>query len=71
MSRPSSTRRILLLHHDPAEIQTISQALNKAGFSTVEADAARMALHELVHDPPCLMLAAEGAGGRSVDTLVE
>jgi diguanylate cyclase (GGDEF)-like protein len=69
MNPPSSPRRILLLHHDPAEIQTISQALNKAGFSVVEADAARMALHELVHDPPCLMLAAEGAGGRSVDTL--
>jgi diguanylate cyclase (GGDEF)-like protein len=28
-----------------------------------------LALHELVHDPPCLILASEGAGGRSVETL--
>lgn len=69
MSRRASPRRILLLHHEPATIQDVRQALSHAGFTVVDGDGAEKALHELVHDPPCLILAAEGAGGRSVETL--
>lgn len=69
MNHPAPSRRILLLHHEPAAIQNVSYALNKAGFTVVEGNGAEVALHELVHDPPCLILAAEGAGGRSVETL--
>jgi GGDEF domain-containing protein len=35
----------------------------------VEGHLPELALHELVHDPPCLILAAEGASGHSVETL--
>lgn len=69
MSGLSSNRRILLLHHDPTEIERLTAGLSRSGFSVVVADAGRLALHELVHDPPCLVLAAEGTNGRSADTL--
>jgi GGDEF domain-containing protein len=63
------TRRILLLHNDPVEIERLTAGLSRSGFSVVTADANRLAMHELVHDPPCLVLAAEGTNGRSADTL--
>jgi GGDEF domain-containing protein len=69
MSPMSPNRRILLLHHEPTAIEQVSQVLHKAGFIVVQGSVGDLALHELVHDPPCLILAAEGAGGRSVETL--
>lgn len=69
MSCSAPSRRILLLHHEPTSIQSLSQSLSKAGFEVVESTGSTFALHELVHDPPCLILASEGAGGRSVETL--
>jgi GGDEF domain-containing protein len=68
MSGFPSTRRILLLHNDPVEIERLTAGLSRSGFSVVAADANRLAMHELVHDPPCLVLAAEGTNGRSADT---
>jgi GGDEF domain-containing protein len=62
-------RRILLLHNELAPIVTLTSALEKAGFQVVEGNLPDLALHELVHDPPCLILATEGAGGHSVETL--
>ena len=62
-------RRILLLHNEPASIVTLTTALEKAGFHVVEGSLSNLALHELVHDPPYLILATEGAGGHSVETL--
>jgi len=62
-------RRILLLHNELAPILTLTAALEKAGFQIVEATLPNLALHELVHDPPCLILATEGTGGHSVETL--
>ncbi len=69
MSGLSSNRRILLLHNDPTEIERLTAGLSRSGFTLVTADANRLAMHELVHDPPCLVLAAEGTNGRSADTL--
>lgn len=69
MSPSPSRRRILLLHNEPSAIQSLSESLGKAGFTIVEGAGPAFALHELVHDPPCLILASEGTGGRSVDTL--
>ena len=69
MSRAVPSRRILLLHQEPTAIHSLSQSLVKAGFTVVEGNGPDLALHELVHDPPCLILASEGAGGRSVETL--
>jgi GGDEF domain-containing protein len=62
-------RRILLLHNELAPILTLTTALEKAGFQIVEGNLPDLALHELIHDPPCLILATEGAGGHSVETL--
>ena len=62
-------QRILLLHNELASIVTLTTALEKAGFQVVEGSLSNLALHELVHDPPCLILATEGAGGHSVETL--
>ena len=62
-------RRILLLHNELAPIVTLTSALEKAGFQVVEGNLPDLALHELVHDPPCLILATEGAGGHSAETL--
>ena len=47
----------------------MTSVLEKAGFQVVEGNLPDLALHELVHDPTCLILAAEGAGGHSVETL--
>ncbi len=69
MSGSSPNRRILLLHNDPAEIERLSAWLAKAGFGVVVGDATGLAMHELVQDPPCLVLAAEGTNGRSAETL--
>lgn len=69
MSRSAPSRRILFLHQEPTAIQGLSQSLVKAGFTIVEGSGPELAIHELVHDPPCLILASEGAGGRSVETL--
>ncbi|MCX5723848.1 MAG: diguanylate cyclase [Nitrospirae bacterium] len=62
-------RRILLLHNEPAQILVLTEALEKAGFHVLEGTLPDLAIHELVHDPPCLILAAEGTGGQSVETL--
>ena len=62
-------RRILLLHNELAPILALTAALEKSGFQVVEGSPPDLALHELVHDPPCLILATEGAGGHSVETL--
>lgn len=69
MSCAAQTRRILLLHHESGARESLAQALSKAGFEVVDGAQPQFALHELVHDPPCLILASEGAGGRSVETL--
>jgi len=69
MSGSPSNRRILLLHNDPVEIERLTAGLSRSGFTVVTAEAGRLAMHELVHDPPCLVLAAEGTNGRSADTL--
>lgn len=71
MSGLAANRRILLLHNDPIEIERLTTGLNRSGFSVIAADAGRLAMHELVHDPPCLVLAAEGTNGRSADTLAK
>lgn len=63
-------RRLLLFHNDPIAGQTLAASLTRGGFSVVEGNLSTLALHELVHDPPCLILAAEGAGGRSIDSLI-
>jgi GGDEF domain-containing protein len=47
----------------------LASTLEKAGFQVVECTLPDLAIHELVHDPPCLILATEGAGGHSVETL--
>lgn len=69
MNGAPANRRILLLHSDPIEIERLTAGLSRSGFNVVTADAGRLAVHELVHDPPCLVLAAEGTNGRSADTL--
>jgi diguanylate cyclase (GGDEF)-like protein len=69
MNQSSASRRILLLHNELTAIPALTSALEKAGFHIVEGHLPELALHELVHDPPCLILAAEGAGGHSVETL--
>jgi DNA-binding response OmpR family regulator len=69
MNRSTAGRRILLLHHELTPALTMTAALEKAGFQVVEGNLPDLALHELVHDPPCLILAAEGTGGHSVETL--
>ena len=69
MNYSASGRRILLLHNELTSTPTMSSALEKAGFQVVEGHLSDLALHELVHDPPCLVLATEGTGGHSVETL--
>ncbi len=69
MSHSNASRRILLLHNEPTTTPALTSALEKSGFHIVEGHLPELALHELVHDPPCLILAAEGAGGHSVETL--
>jgi GGDEF domain-containing protein len=69
MSGLPSNRRILLLHNDPVEIERLTVGLSRAGFGMAAAHADHVAIHELIHDPPCLVLAAEGVNGRSADSL--
>jgi len=69
MSHSAAGRRILLLHNELTPALTLTTALEKAGFQVVEGNLPDLALHELVHDPPCLILASEGTGGHSVETL--
>ncbi len=66
----TATRRVLLLHSDPDEASTLAGVLGKAGFDVQSSDGTSLAMDELFHDPPTLVLVAEGAGGRSVETLV-
>jgi GGDEF domain-containing protein len=65
----TTARRVLLLHRDPGEAGVLAEALTEAGFEVQAADGAMPALDELFHNPPAVILAAEGAGGRSVETL--
>jgi len=44
--------------------------LGKAGFDLQTGDGTNLAMDELFHHPPTLVLVADGAGGRSVETLV-
>lgn len=44
--------------------------LGKAGFDLQTGDGTSLAMDELFHHPPTLVLVADGAGGRSVETLV-
>ncbi|CUS35393.1 putative CheY-like response regulator modulated diguanylate cyclase [Candidatus Nitrospira nitrosa] len=69
MNHSSAGRRILLLHNELTSTPTLTSALEKAGFQVMEGHLPELALHELVHDPPCLVLAAEGTNGHSVETL--
>ena len=69
MNSSQPGRRILLLHNELAPNVTLTAALDKAGYQIVEGNLPDLALHELIHDPPCLILATEGAGGHSVETL--
>ncbi|OQW49021.1 MAG: hypothetical protein A4C66_14480 [Nitrospira sp. HN-bin3] len=69
MNHSSAGRRILLLPNELTSTPALSSALEKAGYQVVEGHLSQLALHELVHDPPCLVLAAEGSGGHSVETL--
>lgn len=69
MTKPGAAQRVLILHNDPEEIAILSGLLMKAGFTVVTGDLNSIALHELVHDPPHLIVAAEGTSGRSVESL--
>lgn len=71
MNHPSAGRRILLLHNELTSTPDLISALEKAGYQVVEGHLPELALHELVHDPPCLILATEGTGGHSVETLTK
>jgi GGDEF domain-containing protein len=71
MSHSTTGRRILLLHNELTPALNVTSALEKVGFQVVEGNLPDLALHELVHDPPSLILAAEGAGGHSVETLTK
>jgi GGDEF domain-containing protein len=70
MTPSPSSRRVLLLHSDPDEASALAGALGKAGFDVESCDGTALAMDELFHNPPALVLAADGAGGRSVETLV-
>lgn len=71
MNHSSASRRILLLHHELTSTPVLNSALEKAGYHVVEGHLPDLALHELVHDPPCLILATEGTHGHSVETLTK
>lgn len=70
MTKPAAAQRVLILHNDPGDIAILSGLLTKAGFQTVAGDLTTIALHELVHDPPHIIVAAEGTSGRSVESLI-
>lgn len=66
----TATRRVLLLHNDPDDASTLAGLLGRAGFEVESNDGGGLAMDELFHNPPTLVLVADGAGGRSVETLV-
>ncbi|MDE3226829.1 MAG: diguanylate cyclase, partial [Nitrospirota bacterium] len=66
----TATRRVLLLHRDPDEASALAGVLDKAGFDVQSSDGTSLAMDEVFHNPPTLVLVADGAGGRSVETLV-
>lgn len=70
MTKPAAPQRVLILHNDPGDIAILSGLLTKAGFQTVAGDLTTIVLHELVHDPPHIIVAAEGTSGRSVESLI-
>ena len=61
--------RVLVLHGDPGEAARLAESLQAAGFEVEAASAGSRALDDLFHQPPSLLLVAEGVGGRSVETL--
>lgn len=61
--------RVLVLHGDPGETARLTESLRAAGFEVDAAGPGPLALNELLHQPPSLLLVAEGVGGRSVETL--
>lgn len=65
----TTARRVLLLHRDPGEADVLARALAEAGFEVQGADGTAPAMDELFHNPPAVIVAAEGAGGRSIETL--
>lgn len=67
---PNRPFRVLLLHGDPGETARLTECLRAAGFEVNAASPDRRALDELLHHPPSLVLVAEGAWGRSAETLV-
>lgn len=64
-----AARRVLLLHNDPDEISILSGLLGKAGFEVMSSNQGAPAPEELFHNPPSVIVVAEGVGGRSVETL--
>ncbi|MDH5667925.1 MAG: diguanylate cyclase [Nitrospira sp.] len=71
MSQSAPGCRILLLHNELTPALSLTAALEKAGFEVIEGHLPDLALHELVHNPPSLILAGEGTGGHSVETLTK
>jgi diguanylate cyclase (GGDEF)-like protein len=63
------SQRILVLHNDPGEATRLAEILTRAGFDVQVNTGPALPMHELFHHPPSLLLAAEGARGRSVETL--
>ena len=70
MTKSAVAQRVLILHNDPGDIAILSGLLTKAGFQVVAGDLTTIALHELVHDPPHIIVATEGTSGRSVESLI-
>lgn len=69
MTTAPAAQRVLILHSDPGEAGQLAALLTKAGFQAATGDLATIALHELMHNPPHVILAAEGTGGRSVESV--
>jgi GGDEF domain-containing protein len=62
--------RILLLHNNPVEAGRLAEVLKRAGFEADVHSGGSLPTHELFHQPPALVIVAEGARGCSVETLV-
>lgn len=63
------TPRVLLLHNDPTEASRLAEVLKRAGYETDVHSGADLPTHELFHQPPSLLIVAEGTRGCSVETL--
>src|SRR5262245_29075981 len=63
------SQRILLLHNDPTEASRLGEVLKRAGFDVDLHAGGGLPMHELFHQPPSLLIVAEGARGCSVETL--